>query len=150
MTAPAHTADHTRRAAGPSAKRLALIAVAAVAGNLVLALLLRAVTDTSGDFLPMQPGPVAVATLIGVIAGAVLWLVLRRFLRRPEPVFLGLVVLGALLSLGGPLSLLGASPADQPGVTDTAALALIPLHLVPAVALLVGVLGGRRGGDRAT
>jgi hypothetical protein len=39
-------------------------------------------------------------------------------------------VVGALLSLGGPLSLLGASPADQPGVTDAAALSLVPLHLV--------------------
>jgi drug/metabolite transporter (DMT)-like permease len=96
----------------------------------------------------MQPGPVAVATLVGVVAGAVLYLVLRRFVRRPEPVFIGLVVLGALLSLGGPLSLLGASPADQPGVTDSAALALPPLHLVPAAALLVGVLTGRRGRAR--
>jgi hypothetical protein len=135
---------------GPVTRRLAVTALAAMAVNVVLAQALRAVTGTSSDFLPMQPGPVAIATLVGVAAGGVLYLVLRRFLRRPVPVFVGLVVLGALLSLGGPLSMLGASPADQPGVTDRAALSLVPLHLVPAAAVLLAVVGRRRNAGRTS
>ena len=129
----------------PLTRRLAWLAAAAIAVNVVLALLLRAATGTSEDFLPLQAGPVVVATAVGLVLGVVLLLVLRRVLRRPQPVFVGLVVLGALLSLAGPVGLLGASPADQPGVTDEAALALVPLHLVPAAALLLGVLPGRPG-----
>ena len=149
MTAPGTTTpapESTRApASAASARRLAATAVVAVAVNVALALGLRAATDTSSDFLPFQPGPVATATLVGLLAGWALHRVLRRFVRRPDPVFVGVVVVGALLSLGGTLSLLGASPADQPGVTDAAALALIPLHLVPAAALLFAVLGPRRG-----
>jgi hypothetical protein len=137
------SAPTARPTTGTLTRRLAVLAVAAVVVNVVLALLLRAATGTSGDFLPLQAGPVAVATAVGLVAGVVLLLVLRRVLRRPQPVFVGLVVLGALLSLAGPLRLLGASPADQPGVTDAAALALVPLHLVPAAALLLVALPGR-------
>jgi hypothetical protein len=142
-TAPQHTDSAGSR---PLAGRLAAAAGAAAVLNVLLALVLRAATGTSGDFLPLQPGPVAVATVVGVLAGALVFLLLRRFLRRPEPVFIGLVLAGTALSLAGPLSMLGASPADQPGVTDTAALSLLPLHVVPAVAVLVAVLAGRHTG----
>jgi hypothetical protein len=121
-------------------QRAAVIAAAAVVLNVALALLLRAVTGTSGDFVPLQPGPVAVVTLVGVLVGLLVHLLLRRLTARPERIFAALVVVGALLSLGGPLSLLGASPTDQPGVTDAAALSLVPLHLVAAAAVLVAVV----------
>ena len=124
----------------PTLQRAAVVAAAAAALNVALALLLRAVTGTSGDFTPLQPGPVAVVTLVGVLAGLLAHLLLRRFTTRLDRLFPGLVVVAALLSLGGPVSLLGASPADQPGVTDAAALSLVPLHLVVAAAVLVAVL----------
>jgi len=135
-------------AAGPPAmgrsrilvQRAAVVVAAAVVLNVALALLLRAVTGTSGAFMPLQPGPVAIVTLVGVLVGLLVHVLFRRLMARPDRVFAGLVVVGALLSLGGPLSLLGASPADQPGVTDAAALSLVPLHLVPAAAVLVAVL----------
>ena len=123
-----------------SVQRAAVITAAAVVLNVALALLLRAMTGTSGDFAPLQPGPVAVATLVGVVAGLLVHLLLRRLTTRPDRVLVALVVVGALLSLGGPLSLLGAPPADQPGVTDAAALSLVPLHLVAAAAVLVAAL----------
>jgi NhaP-type Na+/H+ or K+/H+ antiporter len=78
-----------------------VITAAAVVLNVALALLLRAVTGTSGDFTPLQPGPVAVVTLIGVLAGLLVHMLLRRLTTRPDRLFAALVVIGALLSLGG-------------------------------------------------
>jgi hypothetical protein len=70
-----------------------------------------------------------------VLLGVAAFAVLRRLGR--QRLFVPLVALGALLSLGGPLSLLGATPAEQPGVTDAAALALLPLHLLVTVVVAV-------------
>jgi hypothetical protein len=113
------------------AVRIGAAAVVAVVGNLVLSQALAAAVDADPDFVALQPGPVAVTSLVGVLLGAAAYAVLRRIGR--QRLFVPLVAAGALLSLGGPLSLLGATPAAQPGVTDAAALALIPLHLLVAV-----------------
>ena len=104
-----------------------------VVAAVLTALLLKALVDASDDFLPFQPGPVAVAAAFGVLVGLGLLLVLRRLGR--SRLFVPLIVVGTLLSLGGPLGLLGATPAEQPGVTDEAALALIPLHLLVGAAV---------------
>lgn len=133
-TAPAPAASTTGRSLRT---RAATAAAAAVAGNLVLSQVLAAVVDADPDFLPLQAGPVAASSLVGVALGLLAYVVLRRL--RRERAFVGLVLTGAVLSLGGPLSLLGATPAEQPGVTDGAVLALLPLHLLVGVvvALLV-------------
>jgi peptidoglycan/LPS O-acetylase OafA/YrhL len=110
---------------------LAVAVLAAVALSQVLA----AAVDADPDFLALQPGPVAAASAVGVLLGAAAYVALRR-LGRPR-LFLPLIAVGALLSLGGPLGLLGASQADQPGVSDAAALALVPLHLLVAVVVAV-------------
>jgi drug/metabolite transporter (DMT)-like permease len=111
--------------------RAGTAAAVAVAGNLVLSQALRAAVDADPDFVGLQPGPVLVASVVGVLLGAAAYAVLRRIGR--QRLFVPIVAVGALLSLGGPLGLLGATPAEQPGVTDAAALALIPLHLLVAV-----------------
>jgi undecaprenyl pyrophosphate phosphatase UppP len=124
-------------------RRTAIVAVATAIVNAILAVALAAAVDASADFMPLNPVPVAVASIVGVVLGAILLLVLRRFVRRPRPVATGLVVAGTLLSLGGPLGLLGATTAQQPGVSDGAALALIPLHLVVGLAVVVGLIARR-------
>jgi hypothetical protein len=63
----------------------------------------------------------------------------RRFAPRPRGTALTLIAAGTLLSLGAPFGLLGASPQDQPGVTDAAALALLPLHFLVGAAIAIGV-----------
>lgn len=113
----------------------AAVAVAVLA-NLALSQALAAAVDADPDFVGLQPGPVAVASAVGVLLGVAVLAVLRRL--GHERLFAPLVAIGALLSLGGPLGLLGATEAQQPGVSDAAALALIPLHLlVAAVVVLV-------------
>jgi hypothetical protein len=124
-------AEREPAARRPLAARIGVAAVVAVVANLVLSRGLAAAVDADSAFAGLQPGPVAVASLVGVLLGAAAYAVLRRIGR--QRLFVPLVAAGALLSLGGPLSLLGATPTAQPGVTDAAALALIPLHLLVAV-----------------
>jgi hypothetical protein len=140
MTRPTTTptaATATRGAASrpiarrPLAVRIGAAAAAAAVANLVLSQALAAAVDADPDFVGLQPGPVLVASVVGVLLGAAAYAVLRRIGR--QRLFVPIVAVGALLSLGGPLGLLGATPAEQPGVTDAAALALIPLHLLVAV-----------------
>ena len=148
MTTTARTTDD-RSGFGLSSRSLLARAgtalAAAVLGNLVLSRLLAAAVDADRDFIGLQPGPVAADSAVGVLLGVAAYAALRRLGR--QRLFLPLVAVGALLSLGGPLGLLGASEADQPGVSDAAALALIPLHLLVAVvvAVVVGAVRPRRG-----
>ena len=136
------TTDRSTTAAGPTSQNVAVAAVLAVLGNLALSQVLAAAVDADPDFVGLQPGPVAAASVVGVLLGTAALLVLRR-LGRPG-LFRPLVVAGALLSLGGPLNLLGATQADQPGVSDGAALALIPLHLLVGVVAAVVLPRGER------
>lgn len=141
MTATTNTPvpenDQRRRS---TARGVAEVLAAAIVAAVVLALLLASLLDASSEFQPLQVGPVAVATAVGVLVGLGTLLLLRRLGRGR--LFVPLVVVGTLLSLGGPLSLLGATPADQPGVSDSAALALMPLHLL--VGAVVAFLLPRR------
>ena len=125
-TATNTPASESERRRPSTARGAAEVLAVAVVANLLLALLLAALVDADSEFLPLQAGPVAVATAVGVLVGLGLLLLLRRLGR----LFVPLIVVGTLLSLGGPLGLLGATPAEQPGVSDAAALALIPLHLL--------------------
>ena len=77
---------------------------------------------------------------MGVLFGLGALLLLHRIDRGR--LFAPLVAVGTLLSLAGPLGLLSATPAEQPGVSNAAALALIPLHLL--VGALVAFLLPRR------
>ena len=109
------------------------VLIAAAAAAVLTAMALKALVDASDEFLPFQAGPAAFAAAFGVLVGLGLLLLLRRLGR--EALFSPLVVVGTLLSLGGPIGLLGATRAEQPGVTDDAALALIPLHLLVGAAV---------------
>jgi len=120
-------------------RRVAAIALVAVAGNVLLSVVLSTVVDASDDFVPLTAPAVAAATLVGVLLGTAVCVGARRFAPRPRGTALVLIVAGTLLSLGGPLGLLGASQQDQPGVTDAAALALLPLHLLVGATVAIGV-----------
>lgn len=111
--------------------------VLAVLLNLAVGLGLRAALGVSDKFLPLTPGAIIFFTLLPSIGGVVLFLIVRR-IRVFAIVGFGL----AVVSLIAPLGLLGADATQWEGLTTGAALALVPLHLLPAL-VLVGVL--RRG-----
>ncbi len=141
MTTTATASPSTPRTR-PLAARVAVAAALAVTGNLVLSQVLAAVVDADPDFVGLQAAPVAAASVVGILLGLAVYSVLRRV--RRERLFVPLVAIGALLSLGGPLSMLSATQAQQPGVSEGAALSVIPLHLlVGLVAALVLPRGSR-------
>lgn len=136
------TVDTTAAPAIPTRTVWARGAVAAIVAavlNAIVAVAATAISDIDSAFLPLQPAMVAGFTLGAMLVGTGVYLVIRRFAKRPERVFTIVALVFGVLSIASPLSLLGASQASQPGVSDTAALWLIPLHLIPAPVLVLGL-----------
>ena len=111
----------------------ALIAVvAALVGNTVIAQL--ALTfGASDDFTPLTPSAYGFFTVVGVIAGLIGWLLVRRTAKAPTTLR-WLVPAVLVLSLA-PDVLLGFS--DRAGVSWGAVVALMLMHVIVTVAAVV-------------
>jgi len=143
------TTSHETELAATTAERYtgltratAETAAVALVVNVVLAATGVAALDIANGYDPLALPAVATTTVLAVAASGLLLAGLRRFTRRALVVFRSLVILGALASLGGPLSLLSSDQFPQatgPVVAWTAA-----LHLTTA-AVVLAVLPGRAG-----
>lgn len=103
--------------------------VAALIGNTVVAQIALA-AGASEDFTPLTPGAYGFFTVVGVIAGLVGWLVVRRTANAPST--LRWLVPTVLVLSFVPDILVGFS--DQAGVSWGAVVALMAMHVVVAVA----------------
>ena len=111
-----------------------LAAVVAALVNLGVAALARSVVTVT-DFGPLTPATYLSFTVLGVIAGAVGWAVVRHRARRPAELLRWLVPTAVAVSFVPDVVLLFASPA---GVVPV--VALMVMHLVVA-AVAVPVYG---------
>lgn len=121
--------------------RVTLIAATISAlANVILATVLRIGLGIDPVFGPLGPAGVAVLTFaLTCIGGVVFAVIARRWPADAVRRFTIVAIVVLIVSLVAPLSLLGATPAQSPGVSTTAALALIPLHAVAAIVLVVTV-----------
>ena len=104
--------------------RTAIAAVAAIAVNVVVSAVAVAAFDIPDDFEHIELRAVVVSTLIGVIAAAVVYAVIRN-----DGTFTIVALVALLLSLAAPLSL---------GFDETAAVCtLILMHVLTAAIVLV-------------
>jgi hypothetical protein len=109
--------------------RTALAAVAAVIVNVIVRALAVALFDIPDDFEHIALRPVIVSTLLGVIAAALVYAVVRRVARDPARTFTIVAVVALLLSLAAPLSL---------GFDEAAAVgALVLMHVLTAAIVVV-------------
>jgi hypothetical protein len=121
--------------------RATLIA-AAISGlaNVALGAALRAGLGIDSRFAPLTPAAIAIFTVACTLVGGAVFAVIARLwpsdaVRR----FAIVAVVVVVVSLGAPLSLLSATPAQWPGVSPIAVFALMPLHLVAATVLVMTV-----------
>lgn len=99
-------------------------------------------------FRPLAPAGIVVVTVVfTLIGGAVFAVMARRGRADAVRRFTILAVVVAILSLAAPLSLLGPAQAQSVGVSTTAVLALMPLHLVAATVLVVAIRRSFRPGS---
>ncbi|MGV8909716.1 MAG: DUF6069 family protein [Propionicimonas sp.] len=115
----------------------------AAALNVLVAALSARLVNASPAFLALQPGPVITVTLVTVLAGTAVFAILNRFLTHPRTVFAVVASVVAVASLIAPIALSTDTSGVIAGVSPAAALALIPLHLIPA-AVIIGAFGWRR------
>ena len=135
---------HRPAAASPSLGeigRATLIAATISAlANVVLATALRVGLGIDPVFAPLSPAAVAVFTVVNTCVGGVVFaFIARRWPADAVRRFTIVAIVALIVSLAAPLSLLGASQAQQPGVSTIAALALVPLHVVAAIVLVVTI-----------
>ncbi len=125
-------------------KGAALGAVAGALGNVALLLLAGAAgVSRVAEFVKGQPAvelalpQVAVASLVPAVVAALFAMALNAFSKSPARIFLGVSIAFGLFSLGGPLSLAGASLGLK--------VVLELMHVVAGVAIAGGILRfGRR------
>ena len=119
------TSTATRVTAGKIALAGIVAAVVALVANTVVAQVARA-AGASDDFTPLTPGAYGFFTVIGVIAGLVGWLLIRRT-TTAAATLRWLVPTVLVLSLV-PDVLVGFS--DQAGVSWGAVIALMVMHVI--------------------
>lgn len=135
---------HEPAIASPSLGRIAratlIAATISAVVNVVLASALRIGLGVDPVFRPLSPGGVAGLTFVFTCVGGVVFAVIAR--RWPTDAvrrFTIVAIVVLIVSLALPLSLLGATQAQWPGVSTTAVVALIPLHVIAAIVLVVTI-----------
>jgi hypothetical protein len=120
--------------------------VGSVAANLLARPLLMAATGLTEQFLPLNIGPIATFTVIGVALGVGVFALLVRFTRRPLRLFtiIALVAL-AVSCLPNVLAALNPSAMPMPGASAAGFLALIVFHIIPAVVTIAALTRLTRG-----
>ncbi|TDN90756.1 DUF6069 family protein [Microbacterium sp. BK668] len=125
------------RTSVPWTRALVAVGIATVL-NVAIAAVAAAVLD-AGEFVALQPGPVATVTVGTMLAGTLFFAVLIRVTAHAAPWFTVIALGVALVSLVAPVALAVDSSGSFPGSSPAAALALIPLHLIPAVTLVAAL-----------
>jgi Family of unknown function (DUF6069) len=107
----------------------------AIFANLILARLATGLLDPPATFVPLRGANVVFLTLVASALGVCAFLMLVLTTRRPARWFRVAAYTVALLSCLSPASLLIGEPPRLAGTSVALVLALLPLHLVPAVIL---------------
>ena len=119
----------------PVVLRAAIAAVAAVAFNAALRIIVRATAHVPDAFDPFTWPPIVVATLAGVAGGTIVYVALRGFLgERADRVFIVVASVVLVLSLITPITLLWSDPPQYPGTTPLTVAALEMMHMSTALA----------------
>jgi hypothetical protein len=134
MTDHLATARHARTGGALAAGALAAATIVATALNAAVAAIAHA-AGASPDFQALQLPTYATFTLIGVLAGAAGWAVIRARSANPRRL-LRVLVPGVVLVSLVPDVLVGASD-QMPGASWGAAVALMAMHFIVA-AVAVG------------
>lgn len=109
--------------------------VAAVVANVLALVVLRAVLDLPTDFPPLQFGPIAIFTAIGVALGVVVFAIVSRVARQPVRTYWIVAMVALLVSLvPNVLLMLNPAAAPVPGGSALAYGVLCIFHVIAAFA----------------
>lgn len=124
------TTSSTGRTAGALALAVIAAAVGANVANTVISVIARG-AGVSDDLQPLWPSSYLALTVVGILAGAIGWQVVRSRATDPAAVLRWLVPAVIALSIVPDVAL--GVAASSPGVSWGGVLALILMHLSVAV-----------------
>jgi hypothetical protein len=107
----------------------------ALAANLILWAIARAMLSIPPEFAPLAtPAPAIIFTTFGVVGATLVLALIARFARRPIAIFRIVAVVMLLLSLLPNIGMmLDPATAPFPGATTASAVFLALMHLPPAI-----------------
>jgi Family of unknown function (DUF6069) len=111
--------------------RIAIAAVAAVVGNVLLRALAIAVFDIPDAFEHLALRAVIVSTLVGVLAAAVVYAVIERQASDPARTFTKVALVALVVSLAAPLSVSGDEGAEAAAIGT-----LMLMHVLTAAVVI--------------
>jgi hypothetical protein len=126
-------------AVGRLPRAAALVAVAAVAADLIVYGVAAALWGVPGEFAMLNPVSIVATALAGVVVAAVGLAVLARLTRRAVPLFVAAAIVVTLLSLAGPLQALAGAMPGLPAATTATGVTMLVLHLLTG-GLIAGLL----------
>jgi hypothetical protein len=124
----------------PVVLRAALAALAALAFNALVRIVVRAAAHVPDAFDPFTWPPIVVATLLGVAGGTIVYVVLRAFIgERTDRIFTIVASALLVLSLITPITLLWSTPPQYPGTTLLTVASLEAMHVSTALATIAAL-----------
>jgi uncharacterized membrane protein YozB (DUF420 family) len=94
----------------------------------------RAVTDLPSNFPPLQFGPIAIFTAIGVALGVIVFAIISRAARQPARTFRIVALIALLVSLvPNILLMINPTAAPVPGGSTPAFGMLMIFHVIAAL-----------------
>jgi hypothetical protein len=123
-------------------RRTAVAIVAAVAFNYAFRTIVRHAAHVPDAFDPFTWPPIVVATIFGILAGAAVYWVIRRFAKqRADAIFTVVAYSAMVLSFATPIVLIATSPPQYPGTTWLTVSALELMHVSTALAAIFAMTG---------
>jgi hypothetical protein len=112
-----------------------LAIVLSTVANLIVRIIGVALVPIAPEFLPVSIAmPTIIFTVVGVLAGVIVFAIVGRFSRRPARTYTIIGVVALLLSLvPNVMMIVDPSSAPFPGVTPAAAVILMVQHVVAGV-----------------
>ena len=124
--------------------RVALVAIASVAANVIVLAIARMIFNAPATFSPFFYGSVIELTAAGVIAAAAVYvcmgLIFKKRDRNKDFIWVSIVAL--VLSFIPDILLPFSSDADSAGATWPIVAALMLLHIIPAALVIIGFTRG--------
>ncbi len=104
--------------------------------NLIILVIARSISSAPLTFGPFMYGPVILFTVLGVISASLVYILIKKYIQNPNPIFKIVSGVALFLSFIPDLQLLSSHDADNVGATPIVVGILILMHIVTALIVI--------------
>ena len=120
----------------PFLKTVSLVSVYSIIANVILLIISRAFAGAPATFAPFTYTPVIFLTLGGVVAAAVVYLLIKKFFKNYNKVFIIVSIIALIVSFIPDIQLVHPVDAEDFGATPLIIGILMLMHVIAAVLVI--------------